>query len=301
MTLIQKYAWVIETLQRLGPLSLKDLNKEWVSLEVTDGMPILRQTFDRWKNGILDMFGVVIGCQLNNGYKYYIENPEVLDDKSLQTWILNSFSALNTVAEYVSLEKRILVEEIPSSSKYLTDILYAMKHNQVLQMTYRNFSYKTESNSFLVEPYCIRLFQKRWYLLGHSIYDDRMRVYCLDRIRQVHLTEETFTMPDCFDAQAWFSPYFGVVVEQEKNAERIVLRVNKIHREYMRTLPLHHTQKEIATADSYSDFELNLCPTYDFCMELLKLGHMVEVIEPQTLRLRMRHQIKEMWEMYKEK
>ena len=40
----------------------------------------------------------------------------------------------------------------------------------------------------------------------------------------------------------------------------------------MRTLPLHHSQKEIYACDDYADFELALRPTYDFYMKLLSLS-----------------------------
>lgn len=300
MTQTQKYVWVIETLRRYGPLSLKELNEEWALVETNLGNPIIRQTFDRWKAGILDMFGVVIGCQLHNGYRYFIENPEVLNDESLQNWILNSFSALQAVADNIHLEKRILVEEVPSSSLRLTDILNALKQNRVIQITYRSFQ-KTNSCTFLVKPYCVKLFQKRWYLLGHSVYDNTMRLYGVDRIVDIQLTEEIFQLPDNFDPREWFSPYFGIVVDSTLNQERVVLRATKEHRGYLRSLPLHHTQKEIASTDEYSDFEMHLCPTYDFCMEMLKQGIHVEVLEPKSLRHRMHSLIQEMLKMYEDK
>ena len=57
-------------------------------------------------------------------------------------------------------------------------------------------------------------------------------------------------------------------------------------------------QREIYTSDEYADFELHLRPTYDFCMELLKVGAMIEVLEPQSLRHQLHGCIKDMWKIY---
>ena len=61
---------------------------------------------------------------------------------------------------------------------------------------------------------------------------------------------------------------------------------------------LHPSQREIYTSDEYADFELHLRPTYDFCMELLKVGAMIEVLEPQSLRHQLHGCIKDMWKIY---
>lgn len=297
MTLIQKYIWVIETLHRYGPLSLKDLNEKWLAADAANGV-IVRQTFDRWKSGIVDMFGVIIDCQLDNGYRYYIENPEVLDKESTTRWILESFTAIHAVAGYTKLQGRILVENIPSCAHFLKDVLEAMQQNHVLRITYHSF-HRKKSSTFLVEPYCVRLFQKRWYLLAHSIYDDLMRLYALDRVVDLQFMNKSFVLPAEFDGEAWFNSFFGVVLDRKVKDETVILRVKKDHRDYMRTLPIHSSQKEIRITDDYSDFQLNLRPTYDFCMELLRVGAMVEVLSPQSLRHQMNTWVRGLWNLYK--
>lgn len=250
------------------------------------GEPIPRQTFDRWKGGILDIFGVVIECNLSDAYRYYIYNPEVLAEGELQRWLLDSFSTANSLSQHTSLRNRIIVENIPSSRKYLQSVINAMAADRVLNITYHSY-HSVKEYTFDVEPYCIRMLCQRWYLLARSVAYDTLRIYALDRIVSLETTDRSFSLPDDFDAKSYFAPYYGIILEPDTAEQRIVLRAITYHSHYMRSLPLHPSQCEINTTPDYSDFELHLCPTFDFCLELLHAADMLEVLEPQSLRQRM--------------
>ena len=80
--------------------------------------------------------------------------------------------------------------------------------------------------------------------------------------------------------------------------QRIVVRAFGAHQHYMRSLPLHLSQKELCSCNEYADFELTLRPTYDFIMELQSYGTMIEVMEPQSLRQTMKCCISDLGELY---
>lgn len=298
MSQVQKYSWLIDTIYRAKEISLQEINKKWVMTDMSGGLPLLRQTFFRWKSAILMQFGIIIECRLKGGCKYYIANPEVLKEGDFNKWLMDSFMTMNTVSQNLSIKDRILVEDIPSSHHCLESILRAMRENRVLKITHRGFG-KGRAYTFKVEPYCVRMFQKRWYLLARSINGGKLRLYGVDRLEQVDLTGLTFQLPDDFEAKDYFSSFFGIVTDEDTPQERVVLRANRYHQHYLRSLPLHHTQREIYTCEDYADFELYLRPTYDFCMELLKYGTMVEVLEPSSLRQQMYAWVRDLWKMYK--
>ena len=102
-----------------------------------------------------------------------------------------------------------------------------------------------------------------------------------------------------FDATEYFSTKFGVVIGYDVKPERIVIRANEDHKHYLKTLPLHHSQRLIEDYGEYADFELYLSPTYDFVMKLLHVGAMIEVVSPASLRRSMKGWISEMYELYK--
>lgn len=179
----------------------------------------------------------------------------------------------------------------------MTNIIEAMKNNHVVTLAYRSFINGT-LHTFSAEPYCLKMFQKRWYLLARNLDDNCLCIYGLDRMEDMVETKEHFRMPKNFDARAYFSSFYGIVTDETIPMQRIVVRANRQHQHYLRSLPLHPTQKEIFTCKDYADFELTLRPTYDFIMELLHFGNMIEVLEPQSLRQAMKGWVSDLWELY---
>lgn len=298
MNQIQKYAWLIDTIRHAGKISLEDLSDRWErNKDLSDYNPLPRATFNHWRDAIMMQFGIIISCQRKGGYLYYIENPEDIDEDKLKKWMLDSFAVGNIIGENLSLKDRILVDEIPSGREYLTVILEAMKENRVVEMSYRPFN-RAQGYSFPIEPYCVKLFENRWYVLAHNIRYDDIRCYALDRMEKVKVTEKAFKLPADFSASGHFFDYYGIVTDSRIKPEKIVIRADRNHKHYLQSLPLHHTQRLLEDTGEYADFELTLAPTYDFIMKLLHSGPMIEVISPSSLRSEMKGWISDMHAMY---
>ena len=266
--------------------------------DLSDCKPLHRATFNRWRDAIFSQFGIIIDCQRVGGYLYFIANPEDIDEAELKKWMLDSFAVGNLIGENLSLKDRIVVDQIPSGRDHLTTILEAMKQNCVVNIEYKAFVY-SRSFKIPVEPYCVKLHENRWYMLGHNLSKDTIRLYGLDRIESVEITDKEYRLPKGFSASEFFYNYFGIVADARIKPERIVLRADKNHTPYLKSLPLHHSQRLIEDNGEYADFELYLAPTYDFVMKLLQVGAMIEVISPLSLRKTMKGWISDMNELYK--
>lgn len=299
MTQLQKYTWLIETIRRAGKISHRDLSDKWERCkDLSDCKPLHRATFNRWRDAIFSQFGIIIDCQRVGGYLYFIANPEDIDEDELKKWMLDSFAVGNLIGENLSLKDRILVDQIPSGRDHLTTLLEAMKENRVVNIEYKAFKY-SRSFKIPVEPYCVKLHENRWYMLGHNLSKDTIRLYGLDRIETIEITNQEYKLPKDFSASEYSSNYFGIVIGKDVKPERIVIRSNADHTPYLKSLPLHHSQKLIEDNGEYADFELYLAPTYDFVMKLLQVGAMIEVISPVSLRRTMKGWISDMHELYK--
>lgn len=299
MTQLQKYTWLIDTIRRAGKISHRDLSDKWERCkDLSDCKPLHRATFNRWRDAIFSQFGIIIDCQRVGGYLYFIANPEDIGEDELKKWMLDSFAVGNLIGENLSLKDRIIVDQIPSGRDHLTTILEAMKESRVVNIIYRAFSF-SRSYEIPVEPYCVKLFENRWYMLGHNLSKDTIRLYGLDRIESVEVTEQEYKLPKDFSAADYFANYFGIVTDDRVKPEGIIIRANKDHTPYLKSLPLHHSQRLIEDNGEYADFELYLAPTYDFIMKLLHVGGMVEVISPSSLRKTMKGWVSDMYELYK--
>ena len=278
----KEYIWLVNTIYKARKISLKDINEQWLQTEMSEGVEINRTTFYRHRCAIEDIFGVYIDCDRKAGNKYFIGNREVLHEDSVQNWMLTTLSVSNLLSESMSLNDRILLESVPSGGGMLETVIKAMKESRKLSFSYQKYGKQQPDADREVSPYCVKLFRQRWYVLG-PIANGEMRLFSLDRIGDVTLQKEKFKMDKNFDAIAYFSESYGVMVDHRVNTERIVLRAYGLEPYYLRDLPLHHSQREIRTTDEYCDFELRLKPTSDFKGKLLQRAEWIEVLEPQSL------------------
>lgn len=300
-SLINKYVWVIETIYRRHKISYNDLNELWVNdKDISRGKDLPKRTFDNWRVVIGDMFGIDISNENSGRYRYYIENEEDINENGIRSWLYNAFSVSNALANSQSIKDRILLEYIPSGQEYLHPIISAMKENRVLNITYHSYWKDVESN-FDVQPYCVKLFRQRWYMVAKSTYyDDGPRIYSLDRIRELNTKDETFVMPKDWNAEDYFNGCFGIIADQSVEKQIVKLKATAIQAKYIRDLKIHESQKEIERNEEYSIFTFNIRPQFDFQQEILKNGEEVEVLEPQWLREEIAGKIKRMSDSYKE-
>jgi hypothetical protein len=291
--IFQQYIWLVNTLRQYKRLSLEEISDLWVKDQVIGGSPLTRASFIRHKDAILNMFGIIIECDLDRGYKYYIANPEVLDDESIERWMLSTLTVSTVLSDSVSLRERILLENVPAGEEYLQTIIQAIKTNRRLLITYQRFG--NESYEKIISPYALKLFHQRWYLLAFT--GRHYATYSLDRMLAVSLTDETFEMPDDFSPQDYFSEYFGVLTD-ETPLEHVVIRAYGRTPDYLRTLPLHATQRELSQTDEYTDFSIDIRPTPDFIGQLLNHADGIEVLEPAAFRLKIREIIEKTLNRY---
>jgi hypothetical protein len=303
-SLITKYVWVIETIYRKRKISFKELNEIWLSdTDISRGVDIPKRTFDNWRYVIWDMFGINIVNENRGEYCYYIENEEDISKNGLRSWLFNTLCVSNVLASNQSIKDRIVLEYVPSGQRYLKTIIDAMKENCVLNMSYQSYI-KDEESCFDVQPYCVKLFRQRWYLLARSTdpyyYEQGPRAYALDRIRSLQATDEHFNMPKGLNAQDYFDTSFGIFVDDDVEPETIKLKVSVNQANYIRDLRMHESQEEVERNEEYCIFSFYLRPTYDFRQEILWSGENVEVLEPLWLRKEIAGMIERMWGKYKD-
>ena len=291
-----RYVWLIDTIKRNGHISREEISRLWEQSRLNDtGEELYERTFHNHREAILDTFGIEIKCDRSLGY--YIANSDDLEGDGIRQWLLESLSMNNLLNESTDMRDRILFEKIPSSQKWLPVIVNAMRDKKTVEVTYQSF-WRDESSTFILHPYCLKLFKQRWYVLGRSDGYDDPRIYALDeRMKNVVPQKKALKMPAKFNAAEFFSKYYGVIIADEKPSH-IKIKVVSNQVKYIESLPLHDSQVLVERTPEYSVFDYYLVPTYDFRHEILSHGSDMEVLGPEGFRDEIKADIAQMSKNY---
>lgn len=295
--LFKKYIWLVETIHRSNALSLSELSALWETSTISNGEPLSRTTFNRHREEIEDIFGIRIECARSNGNKYYIDNPELLENNSVENWMLNTLTINNILAENRSVSERILLETIPSENGNLQIAIEAMRKGYKIEFNYKKY-YATRSKHYLVEPYCVKLYHRRWYLLARYSDSQEFRLFALDRISDVCHSKDRFKIAIDFNASEYFKDCFGVARNNSVPVEKIILRAYTNERYYLRDLPLHPTQRLIGEGTDYFDYEITMRPTEDFLGYLLSRSHFIKILFPHSVAQQLKNTAQSILDRY---
>ncbi len=284
----KSYIWLLETLQSRGPLTLAEIKDLWMRSSVNDEeKELATRTFANHIASIADIFGIDIVCDRRTN-TYRIENDEDLRGTGIRTWMLDALTLNSLLNESASMRDRIIFEDVPSSHKFLTDIIRAIRDERMLEVNYQGFTMEVPRD-FLLEPYCLKEYKRRWYLFARDHKGDykEPHAFALDRMNSVRISEKPFKVLKSFDARDFFSTRYGVLQDENAKPAHIKIKTTAHQANYFRTLPLHSSQKEIEKTAEHSIFSYYLTPNYNFIHDVLYFGPEVEVLEPMGIRKQM--------------
>jgi hypothetical protein len=293
--LFNRYIWLLDAIYKSGGVTFEEINRMWRRSYLYDGKDIPLRTFHHQRAEIENLFDIEIVCNRTN-HRYSI-NDDSIARSSLKTWMLNTFSVGNILNESEGIKDRIVVENIASAQQYLTDLLHAMKNGVNVRIDYAPF-YLSQTLDITLSPYFVKMYENRWYVYGVRDGETAVKVYALDRITGLKLTDSRFSLPDDFSPETHLFHSVGIIKDETKPCE-ILLKAFRHHPKYLRTLPLHHSQKEVETCEDYAVFRYFLCPTSDFYQKILAQREYVQIIEPEHVRMEMKRIAAKLNDYYK--
>ena len=294
--LLNKYIWLVQTFMKAGSrgLSLEEIQDRWFDRFDCE---YPRRSFNNHRIAIADVFGIDIECDRSTNRYYIAYTDDVSNEAENAKWLINTFTVNNLLSESRHrLSGRVSVENIPSGQTWLTPIMEAMETETTLHIAYQKYD-SPESEYLHVDPYAVKEFSRRWYLIGYCHQRDGLRVYGLDRIRNLEETTMDFDMPADFDIDELFRGSFGIYIPREA-PEHIIFKAKGKEAKYLRDLPLHSSQQEIENDGHSSIFSMDVCVSDDLVMELCKRGSRIEVLEPLSLRVAVAYELREALEQY---
>lgn len=300
MTPLKKYIWLVDTITRAGDkgLTLEQIGDRWdYDDEMHDCGAFSKRSFHRHRNEIADLFGIEIESY-GNGHEFRYRIADDGKNDYFRRWMMDSIAVNRIVtdgkeaAEYLALESY--------SDEVLPTLLQALKEQRMVSFTYNPYWKEEPIPYYNFKPHAIKMFERRWYLIGCYGSSKEHRIYALDRISGCELQEETYRRDPKFNIEEMFDGVYGIIAAEDLPVESIWLKVDPYQAHYLRSLPLHKSQHEIGERNGFPVFSLRVRPTLDFVQKLLSFGSKVEVLKPESLRVEMREEIKTMLSKYPE-
>jgi predicted DNA-binding transcriptional regulator YafY len=189
----------------------------------------------------------------------------------------------------VFLEKRKSL-----GTEHIHGIIHAIQNLYLLQFTHQKH-WEDFSSQREVKPIAIKESQQRWYLVALDKKNNVVKTFGLDRISNLKITDTKFK-PVAYNVETEFQHAFGV--ETYEAAEKVVLEFSKQQGNYIKTFPLHKSQRIVKETEDAVSIEIFIHTTNDIKMELLKYGSNVKVIAPISLQNDIKNRISEMSNLY---
>lgn len=244
---------------------------------------ISQRTLQRDLNDIREIYSIDIQHNNSTGkYSIIDESQTESQARALEAFdLFNSLNLKEKLSEYIDFEKRT-----PLGTEHIYTVLSAAKERRVLRFKYLKFgeSIPTERE---VEPYAIKESKFRWYIVGKDRTKDELRIFGLERLSDLEISNIRFKRPQPkFKVREFFKDFYGInrYVQDGFDKETIVFVSDIRQAKYIKTLPIHSSQKVIKREPNKIHFELQVKITYDLIMELLSYGSDIEVLQPQSLR-----------------
>lgn len=279
---IKRHHLIINKL-RSNPCSFKDvqdyLGKN--SIDDDENYVISKRTFERDVKEIWEIYKIDIKYQRSqNVYQIVGDVDEVMTDRLIESFqILNALSISDSVSNYIIIEKRK-----PLGTENMHGLLHAIKNQFQVQFTHEKFWKNTNEKKIRsVYPLALKEARNRWYLVAQDPKEGIFKTFGMDRISNLDITGKKFEYPKEYDLEQKFKHSFGIITDETK-PEKIKLCFSHRQADFIRSLPLHHSQKVISESANECIIELFMSPTYDFVMELLSIGAEVKVLEPKNLQ-----------------
>jgi len=226
---------------------------------------------------------------------YLINEAEFSELSRRRLEAFDTFNALkigDSTSRLIHFEKRR-----PQGTENLFGVLHAIKNNLQINFTYQKF-WEEQSTERSVHPLALKEFKNRWYLLAKDMKNGAIKTFALDRLTTLDITPIKFKPSPDFDIEEQFRYCFGIISPTDEEPQEIILSFTPFQGKYIKSLPLHESQKILIDDKNELRIKLKLFVTHDLIMELLSFGDNMKVLQPDSLILHIRTAHKTAYQQY---
>lgn len=215
-------------------------------------------------------------------------------------WIEEIKARLEQSFNLKSQENIISFEEneFLKGREFIGDLYNAILNKQTLLIQYKPF--KAEGDiQFEIHPYHLKQFNNRWFLFGWNEMESHISNIALDRIASISISNSRYKPNTEFDFQEFFEDVIGVTIPANVQPQKILLKIDSSLWPYIKTKPLHGSQKVKMENDKFAVVELQVIPNYELEALIFYYGEQIELIEPKALRDKFALRVEKLVEKYR--
>ena len=265
------------------------------------GFEISDRTIQRDIEQIRYEFGIEIAYDNQRG-GYYIDREKSLDIEKFLRFleIVNTAELLTEslkeskhALEYIDFESQGEMR----GSEHLKPILSAIRNRRIITFSHEKYQ-SSEIRKHALKPYFLKEYRNRWYVAGLKQPNDDFRIYGIDRIHDLQVSERVFEHDAGTDPLDLVRNTIGINYNTDK-PQRIVLSFTRLQGKYVKALPLHHSQETLV--DNGEEFRISLfvTPNYELTQRILFFGPAVKVLEPDWLAAEIQEKLQANLQQYR--
>lgn len=292
---IARYSLIIKKLRKHSA-SFAEIS-DYLSLEseLQDyNFNVSKRTFQRDINDIRLLYNIeIVYSQSQKVYFIDFDKQAEINERILEAF--ETFHALNIsdrLSDYIHFEKRR-----PQGTENLYDLLQAIKNRVQVKFTYNKY-HENEVSQRIVQPYALKEFRNRWYVLANDLKDNQLKSFALDRLTRLESTKKKFKFPNDFNLNDHYKYSFGIISPNGQKPQEVILSFDPFQGKYIKSLPLHESQHILIDNNEELRIRLTVYVTHDFFMELLSYGKNLKVIKPESLVNDMKSTLKKALKLY---
>ncbi|HAM97051.1 MAG TPA: WYL domain-containing protein [Marinilabiliales bacterium] len=277
---IYRYSLIIKKLRKHPATFIEISNFLAFESELQEyNFNVSKRTFQRDLEDIRSIYNIDIQYDFSRRV-YFIDfeqQPEI-NKRIMEAYdIFNALNMADRLSSYIHFEKRK-----PQGTESLYGLLHAIQNHVQISFSYQKY-WEDKLTLRIVEPYALKEFKNRWYILANDMKDQQVKSFALDRLNNLEISRKQFKFPNHFNVHEYYKNCFGIISPNNLILQEVILSFDSYQGKYIKSLPLHETQEILKDDNNELLIKLTLYITYDFIMELLSFGENLKVISPDCL------------------
>ncbi len=181
--------------------------------------------------------------------------------------------------------------------EFITLIYNSILYKKAINIEYKSFK-QDISQSIIFHPYFLKQYNNRWYVFGKNDASQFIMNLALDRITTIEESTKKYIANKSIDFNEYFEDIIGVTLNNDSEVENVVIKVSNELLPYIKTKPIHGSQKLKEQGLSHALISIDVIPNYELESLILSYGEGVEVLYPKPLRDKIKKRVELIFSNY---